>query len=77
MDERADRRDRLSPAVDRVEVSKGKRGQRLVPERRIHIHWAEVREEQGVVQVGRSVEYGSLLTFSVASRSRFRGRERE
>ncbi|MFI9746695.1 hypothetical protein [Streptomyces sp. NPDC052494] len=34
------RRERLSLAMDRVEVSKGVRGQRIVPERRIRIHWA-------------------------------------
>ncbi|MGW5775877.1 recombinase family protein [Streptomyces sp. NPDC003863] len=35
-----DRRDRLSLAIDRVEVSKGARGQRIVPEQRIRIRWA-------------------------------------
>lgn len=35
------RRQRLSLAVDRVEVSKGVRGRRLVPEQRIRIRWAE------------------------------------
>ncbi|MFE5716129.1 recombinase family protein [Streptomyces sp. NPDC056501] len=34
------RRERLSLAMDRVEVSKGVRGQRIIPERRIRIHWA-------------------------------------
>lgn len=34
------RRERLSLAMDRVEVSKGARGQRIVPEQRIRIHWA-------------------------------------
>ncbi|MGW7284895.1 zinc ribbon domain-containing protein [Streptomyces sp. NPDC054847] len=37
-----DRRDRLSLAIDRVEVSKGIRGRRIVPEQRIQIHWARV-----------------------------------
>ncbi|MFD3941456.1 recombinase family protein [Streptomyces sp. NPDC058579] len=36
-----DRRGRLSLAMDRVEVSKGVRGQRIIPEQRIQIHWAE------------------------------------
>ncbi|MBB4982298.1 recombinase family protein [Streptomyces nymphaeiformis] len=36
-----DRRDRLSLAIDRVEVSKGARGHRIVPEQRIRIRWAE------------------------------------
>ncbi|MFC7928652.1 recombinase family protein [Streptomyces cinereoruber] len=35
-----DRRGRLSLAVDRVEVTKGVRGQRIVPEQRVRIHWA-------------------------------------
>lgn len=35
-----DRRDRLSLAIDRVEVSKGRRGQRIIPEQRVQIHWA-------------------------------------
>ncbi|MCM2514972.1 zinc ribbon domain-containing protein [Streptomyces griseoincarnatus] len=35
-----DRRGRLSLALDRVEVSKGVRGQRLIPEQRVRIHWA-------------------------------------
>ncbi|MFJ9865311.1 recombinase family protein [Streptomyces sp. NPDC101165] len=35
-----DRRGRLSLAIDRVEVSKGVRGQRIIPEQRIQIHWA-------------------------------------
>ena len=35
-----DRRDRLSLAVDRVEVTKGVRGQRIIPEQRVRIHWA-------------------------------------
>ncbi|MGQ4346673.1 recombinase family protein [Streptomyces sp. SAS_275] len=34
------RRERLSLAVDRIEVSKGVRGQRIIPEKRIRIHWA-------------------------------------
>ncbi|MEU1178903.1 recombinase family protein [Streptomyces sp. NPDC005820] len=38
-----DRRDRLSLAIDRVEISKGRRGQRIVPEQRVRIRWAEVR----------------------------------
>ena len=38
----ADRRDRLSLAIDRVDVSKGVRGQRIIPEKRIQIHWAKV-----------------------------------
>ncbi|MEV6506589.1 recombinase family protein [Streptomyces sp. NPDC051642] len=42
-----DRRDRLSLAIDRVEVSKGKRGQRIVPEQRIRIRWAEIPEAEG------------------------------
>ncbi|MFD4571989.1 recombinase family protein [Streptomyces sp. NPDC058417] len=36
-----DRRERLSLAIDRVEVSKGVRGQRIIPEQRIQIHWAK------------------------------------
>ena len=36
-----DRRDRLSLAIDRVEVTKGVRGQRIIPEQRIHIQWAK------------------------------------
>ncbi|WP_239516136.1 MULTISPECIES: hypothetical protein [unclassified Streptomyces] len=36
-----DRRERLSLAIDRVEVNKGVRGQRIIPEQRIQIHWAE------------------------------------
>ncbi|NUK09006.1 recombinase family protein [Streptomyces lunaelactis] len=35
-----ERRHRLSLAIDRVEVTKGKRGQRIIPEQRIQIHWA-------------------------------------
>ncbi|MFI9294219.1 hypothetical protein [Streptomyces gardneri] len=35
------RRDRLSLAVDRVEVSKGVRGRRIIPWQRIRIHWAK------------------------------------
>ncbi|WBB57840.1 recombinase family protein [Streptomyces sp. WMMC500] len=37
-----DRRGRLSLAMDRVEVSKGVRGQRIIPEQRIQIHWAKL-----------------------------------
>jgi len=37
-----DRRERLSLAMDRVEVSKGVRGQRIIPEQRIQIHWAKL-----------------------------------
>ncbi|MFF0789989.1 hypothetical protein [Streptomyces spiralis] len=37
-----DRRGRLSLAIDRVEVSKGVRGQRIIPEQRIQIHWAKL-----------------------------------
>lgn len=37
----AGRRDRLSLAMDRVEVTKGARGQRIIPEQRIRIHWAK------------------------------------
>lgn len=37
-----DRRERLSLAIDRVEVSKGVRGQRITPEQRIQIHWAKL-----------------------------------
>jgi hypothetical protein len=37
-----DRRDRLSLAIDRVEVSKGRRGQRIIPEQRVQIHWARL-----------------------------------
>ncbi|MFE3513835.1 hypothetical protein [Streptomyces sp. NPDC059166] len=36
-----DRRGRLSLAMDRVEVTKGVRGQRIIPEQRIQIHWAK------------------------------------
>jgi DNA invertase Pin-like site-specific DNA recombinase len=36
-----DRRGRLSLAMDRVEVSKGVRGRRIIPEQRIRIHWAK------------------------------------
>ncbi|MFI2075266.1 hypothetical protein [Streptomyces triculaminicus] len=36
------RRERLSLAIDRVEVSKGVRGRRIVPEQRIQIHWAKL-----------------------------------
>ncbi|WP_405600011.1 recombinase family protein [Streptomyces sp. NBC_01410] len=36
-----ERRDRLLLAVDRVEVSKGIRGQRIIPEQRVQIHWAK------------------------------------
>lgn len=39
-----DRRGRLSLAIDRVEVSKGVRGQRIIPEQRIEIHWAKLAE---------------------------------
>jgi DNA invertase Pin-like site-specific DNA recombinase len=35
-----DRRGRLSLAIDRVAVSKGVRGRRIIPEQRIQIHWA-------------------------------------
>ncbi|WP_030692382.1 recombinase family protein [Streptomyces globisporus] len=38
-----DRRDRLSLAIDRVEVSKGARGQRIIPEQRVRIRWAKPR----------------------------------
>ncbi|MFF1644935.1 recombinase family protein [Streptomyces sp. NPDC058240] len=41
-----DRRDRLSLAIDRVEVSKGKRGARLIPEQRIRIRWAGLTEAE-------------------------------
>ncbi|KJY42957.1 hypothetical protein VR41_05555 [Streptomyces sp. NRRL B-1568] len=37
-----ERRDRLSLAIDRVEVSKGERGRRFVPEQRVRIEWATV-----------------------------------
>ncbi|MCX5196156.1 hypothetical protein OOK31_20020 [Streptomyces sp. NBC_00249] len=37
----AERSDRLSLALDRVEVSKGVRGQRIIPEQRIQIRWAK------------------------------------
>ncbi|MFF3938548.1 recombinase family protein [Streptomyces phaeofaciens] len=37
-----ERRERLSLAMDRVEVSKGVRGQRIIPEQRIRIHWANL-----------------------------------
>ncbi|WP_146057832.1 recombinase family protein [Streptomyces sp. SM10] len=37
-----DRRGRLSLAIDRVEVTKGVRGQRIIPEQRIQIHWAKL-----------------------------------
>ncbi|MFF7143607.1 recombinase family protein [Streptomyces nodosus] len=36
-----DRRGRLSLAIDRVEVSKGVRGRRIIPEQRIQIHCAK------------------------------------
>ncbi|MFC9277946.1 recombinase family protein [Streptomyces collinus] len=36
-----DRRGRLALAIDRVEVSKGARGRRFIPEQRIRILWAE------------------------------------
>ncbi|MFE3990715.1 recombinase family protein [Streptomyces goshikiensis] len=39
-----DRRSRLSLAIDRVEVSKGVRGQRIIPEQRIQIRWAKLAE---------------------------------
>ncbi|MET9655946.1 hypothetical protein [Streptomyces sp. NPDC006510] len=41
-----DRRDCLSLAIDRVEVSKGKRGARLIPEQRIRIRWAGLTEAE-------------------------------
>ncbi|MER5469409.1 recombinase family protein [Streptomyces sp. NPDC002685] len=37
-----DRRDRLSLAIDRVEISKCKRGRRIIPEQRIQIQWARL-----------------------------------
>ncbi|MFI7339144.1 recombinase family protein [Streptomyces sp. NPDC050085] len=40
-----DRRGRLSLAIDRVEVTKGKRGQRFVPEQRVRIEWATLDDE--------------------------------
>ncbi|MFJ3670333.1 zinc ribbon domain-containing protein [Streptomyces sp. NPDC090106] len=43
--EDADRRGRLSLAIDRVEVSKGKRGQQFVPEQRVRIEWATLDDE--------------------------------
>ncbi|MFJ8695710.1 hypothetical protein [Streptomyces roseolilacinus] len=39
-----ERRERLSLAMDRVQVSKGVRGQRIIPEQRIRIHWAKPTE---------------------------------
>ncbi|WP_078871630.1 recombinase family protein [Streptomyces caatingaensis] len=39
-----ERRERLSLAIERVEVSKGQRGRRFVPEQRVRIEWATVRE---------------------------------
>ncbi|MEH6374366.1 recombinase family protein [Streptomyces sp. KLMMK] len=45
-----DRRDRLSLAVDRVEVSKGVRGQRIIPEQRIRIEWAKPAVRAGVIR---------------------------
>jgi len=40
-----DRRERLSLAIERVEVTKGKRGQRFVPEQRVRIKWAQLAGE--------------------------------
>ncbi|MDF3143175.1 MULTISPECIES: zinc ribbon domain-containing protein [unclassified Streptomyces] len=42
------RRDRLSLAIDRVEVTKGKRGQRFVPEQRVRIEWAQLTKEDSL-----------------------------
>ncbi|WP_369223793.1 recombinase family protein [Streptomyces sp. R39] len=39
-----DRRDRLTLAIDRVVVSKGRRGARFVGEKRVTIEWADVTE---------------------------------
>ncbi|MFI9307641.1 recombinase family protein [Streptomyces triculaminicus] len=44
------RRERLSLAIDRVEVSKGVRGQRIVPEQRIQIHWAKLVGTDGAAR---------------------------
>ncbi|WP_042378832.1 recombinase family protein [Streptacidiphilus melanogenes] len=35
------RRDRLTLAIDRIEVTKGQRGKRFVPDERVSIRWAE------------------------------------
>ncbi|MFF0724958.1 zinc ribbon domain-containing protein [Streptomyces sp. NPDC004134] len=43
--EGADRRGRLSLAIDRVEVRKGNRGRRFVPEQRVRIEWATLDQE--------------------------------
>ncbi|GAA4859176.1 recombinase family protein [Kitasatospora terrestris] len=38
------KRDRLSLAIDGVFISKGERGKRFVPEQRVRVKWAEIKE---------------------------------
>ncbi|MFJ1756663.1 recombinase family protein [Kitasatospora sp. NPDC088134] len=38
------KRDRLSLAIDGVFISKGQRGKRFIPEQRVRIKWAEIKE---------------------------------
>ncbi|MFF0552246.1 recombinase family protein [Streptomyces sp. NPDC004311] len=54
-----DRRSRLSLAVDRVEVSKGVRGRRIIPEQRIRIHWAKPTEPR-IQHTGRAGQMISI-----------------